>query len=103
MEQLIPPTNLDGDGYLLSPYHWTPEVASVLAQQQGLETLSSEHWRIIHCLRDYYLEFGIPPPVNMLCKETGLTLRQIYNLFPAGLNNSAIKLAGLPKPSGLYP
>jgi len=103
MEKPIPPVKLDEDGYLTIPYVWTPEVAAFLARQQGLADLSSEHWKVIHCLRDYYLEFGIPTPVNLLCKETGLTLRQIYNLFPSGLRDGAVKIAGLPKLSGLYP
>ena len=103
MEEPIPPVKLDEDGYLTIPYVWTPGLAGFLARQQGLETLSNEHWKVLHCLRDYYLEFGIPPPVNILCRETGLTLKQIYNLFPAGLTRGAVKIAGLPRPSGLYP
>ena len=94
---------LDDDGFLSSPYLWSPEVAVFLAAEQGLEALSGEHWRVIDCIRDYYLRFGISPPLLVLRKETGLTLKGILSLFPAGLRDGAVKIAGLPKPSGLYP
>jgi TusE/DsrC/DsvC family sulfur relay protein len=68
------------------------------------EGLTTAHWSVIYYLRHYYLEFGTPPPVTMLCKDTGLSLRQIYELFPgnrprglgAGLAKCACKIAGMP-------
>jgi tRNA 2-thiouridine synthesizing protein E len=38
--------------------------------------------------------------IRKLCKETGFTLQQIYELFPSGPAKGACKLAGLPKPTG---
>ena len=40
------------------------------------------------------------PMVRSVCKETGLSLRRIYELFPSGPAKGACKLAGLPKPDG---
>jgi len=95
---------LDDDGYMLHPGLWTERIAEVLAQDLVSEGLTAEHWSVIYYLRQYYLEFGTPPPVTMLCKDTGVSLRQIYELFPgnrprglgAGLAKCACKIAGMP-------
>ena len=55
---------LDEDGFLREPEKRNPEVAMVLAQQQGIEYLTESHWRVVDSLRDYYLDFGIPTPVT---------------------------------------
>ena len=47
-----------------------------------------------------YREFEIAPMIRKMCKETGLSLRQIYELFPSGPAKGACKVAGLPKPTG---
>ncbi|MFC1919304.1 TusE/DsrC/DsvC family sulfur relay protein [Chloroflexota bacterium] len=97
--------DLDDEGYLLRPEIWNEAVAEVLAKElvpRGY--LTEEHWRIISYLRQYYLEFEIVPPVGKLCRDTRMTLKYIYRLFPTGLTKGACKIAGLPQPSyKLYP
>ncbi|HEX9074201.1 MAG TPA: TusE/DsrC/DsvC family sulfur relay protein, partial [Anaerolineae bacterium] len=51
-------------------------------------------------LREYYRENELAPPIRLLCRETGLSLKVIYRLFPAGPARGACKIAGLPKPTG---
>ena len=87
---------LDDNGYMLHPEEWTEEVARVLAEGLLPDGLTREHWQVIYHLRDYYLRFGIPPPVNMLARGTGLRLKYIRKLFPGGLSRCACKIAGLP-------
>ena len=95
---------LDNDGYMLHPEMWTEEIAELLAREMVPERLTKEHWTIIYYLREYYLEFGTVPPVGMLCRDTGFSLKYIYKLFPgnlprglnAGLSKCACKIAGLP-------
>lgn len=94
---------LDEGGFMREPDKWNRDIAKILAERQGISTLSEEHWRAINYLRGYYLEFRIPPPVAKLRKETGLNLEHICKLFPAGLSRGACKIAGLPRPPGLYP
>jgi TusE/DsrC/DsvC family sulfur relay protein len=92
---------LDEDGFIQVPELWDEEVAKALAkQEEGLEELSPEHWKIVHYLRNYYLEFKIAPMIRKLCKETGFPLQKIYELFPGGPAKGACKVAGLPKPTG---
>jgi tRNA 2-thiouridine synthesizing protein E len=38
--------------------------------------------------------------IRKLCKATGFSLKQVYELFPSGPAKGACKVAGLPKPTG---
>ncbi len=94
------PYVVDEDGFLQEPEKWNEAAAAALAQKEGVGALTDEHWKVINYLRNYYLENGIAPMVRKLTKETGVNLKQIYELFPQGPANSACKWAGLPKPTG---
>jgi TusE/DsrC/DsvC family sulfur relay protein len=87
---------LDRDGYLLDSHKWTKEVAEILARSEMPQGLSEDHWRVIDFLRQYFLENESAPPVRMLARETGLSLRDLKQLFPDGLAKCACKYAGLP-------
>jgi len=87
---------LDRDGYLVDADKWTREVAEILAQREAPQSLSEDHWRVIDFLRQYYLEMGSAPPVRLLARKTGLSLRDLKKLFPDGLARSACKYSGMP-------
>ncbi len=91
---------VDEDGFLEDPSIWNEAVANDFATTEGVNELTEEHWKLINYLRNYYLQFGIAPMVRKLCKETGLPLNRVYELFPSGPAKGACKLAGLPKPTG---
>jgi tRNA 2-thiouridine synthesizing protein E len=91
---------VDEDGFLEDPNIWNEQVAIDLASTEGVEQLSEDHWKLVHYLRNYYLEFGIAPMIRKLCKETGFRLNQVYEMFPSGPAKGACKVAGLPKPTG---
>jgi len=91
---------VDEDGFLEDPTIWNDEVAACFAETEGITDLTEDHWKVIRYLRDYYLQFGIAPMIRKLCKETGFSLKYIYELFPSGPAKGACKLAGLPKPTG---
>jgi TusE/DsrC/DsvC family sulfur relay protein len=38
--------------------------------------------------------------IRKLCKETGFSLKKVYELFPSGPAKGACKVAGLSKPTG---
>lgn len=92
--------DVDEDGFLQDPSLWNEEVARVLAFTEGINKLSEDHWKVVNYLRDYYLKFQIAPMIRKLCKETGFSLKYIYELFPSGPAKGACKIAGLPKPAG---
>ncbi len=92
--------DVDGDGFLTDPSIWDEEVAKLFAKSDGIDNLNDKHWAIIKIIRDNYLDKGNAPMVRTICKETGLKLREIYELFPLGPARGACKVAGLPKPDG---
>ncbi len=88
--------NIDQDGYLLRPEDWTADIARSMAWEEIKGEMTDEHWRVIDCLRGYYLEYRTVMPVRMLVRQTGISLRHIQELFPSGFARGACKLAGLP-------
>ncbi len=89
------------EGFLLEPESWNQKIACLLArQEEGIEELTEDHWKIINFLRQYWEKHGLAPMIRTLCQETGFSLRQIYELFPSGPAKGACKVAGLPKPDG---
>ncbi|MBN2383441.1 TusE/DsrC/DsvC family sulfur relay protein [bacterium] len=91
---------VDEDGFIQDPTRWNEKIATALAQRENVPELTENHWKLIHFLREYYLEFNIAPMVRRLCKATGFSLKEIYELFPNGPAKGACKVAGLPKPTG---
>jgi tRNA 2-thiouridine synthesizing protein E len=91
---------VDEDGFIADPAVWNEDVVRYLADIEGVGELTEKHWKVINYLRDYFKQFGIAPMIRKLCKETGFSLKEIYELFPSGPAKGACKLAGLPKPTG---
>ncbi len=91
---------VDEDGFMEEPEAWNDAVARALATTEGVAELSENHWKVIHYLRDYYAKFGIAPMIRKLCKESGFSLKEIYEMFPSGPAKGACKVAGLAKPTG---
>ncbi len=96
----------DEEGYLADLNQWEPEVATVMAKEEGAE-LTESHWQVINFLREYYEEYQIAPAVRVLTKAIGKKLgkdkgnsKYLYELFPYGPAKQACKYAGLPKPTG---
>lgn len=90
----------DGDGFLKNPQIWTENIALKIAQEDGINELTTQHWSVINVIRGNYLEKGMAPMIRTICKETGLKLKDIYELFPLGPARGACRVAGLPKPDG---
>ena len=91
---------VDEDGFMDEPTAWNEEVAKALATTEGVAEMSERHWKLVNYLRDYYLKFGIAPMIRKLCKETGFSLKEVYELFPSDPAKGACKVAGLAKPTG---
>ena len=97
---------VDEEGYLADLSQWEPEVANVMAKDDGTE-LTDEHWEIINFLREYYEEYQIAPAIRVLTKAIGKKLgkdkgnsKYLYELFPYGPAKQACRYGGLPKPTG---
>lgn len=91
---------VDEDGFMENPEEWNERVALALASTEDISELTEDHWKLINYLRDYFKQYGIAPMIRKLCKETGYSLKTIYELFPSGPAKGACKVAGLAKPTG---
>jgi tRNA 2-thiouridine synthesizing protein E len=91
---------VDKDGFVQDFEAWSQDLAQYLADAAGMGLLTPDHWKVLYFLREYYRENELAPPIRFLCRETGLSLKVIYRLFPAGPARGACKIAGLPKPTG---
>ena len=90
---------VDGDGFLAQPEVWNDEVANLIAKHDGIE-MNEKHWAIVNVIRKNWEEKGMAPMIRVICQETGVRLREIYELFPLGPARGACRVAGLPKPDG---
>ena len=92
--------DVDEDGFMEDPDLWNEAVAKALATTEGVDDLTDNHWKVVNYLREYYLKFQVAPMIRKLCKQTGFSLKEIYELFPSGPAKGACKVAGLAKPTG---
>jgi len=91
---------VDGDGFLQQPETWDEDVARIFATTDGTGELNDKHWAVIKYIREYWLENDMAPMVRKICQDSGLRLKEIYELFPMGPAKGACRIAGLPKPDG---
>ena len=92
---------LNEHGFLVDPDQWNDEVAQALARHaEGVAQLTRQHWTVIRTIRSFYEQHGLAPLVRVICKSTGIKLKDIYGLFPSGPANGACKVAGLPSADG---
>jgi len=91
---------VDGDGFLINPDIWNDEVAHLFAQYDGIAPMNDKHWQVVRIIRWNYEQKGMAPMIRTICQETGIKLREIYELFPLGPARGACRIAGLPKPDG---
>ncbi len=90
---------VDAEGFLVNPDDWTPEIAEELAKEEGLE-LTDKHWKVIEFVRNYYKEHGEPPTLRRITKQSGVSMKEMYQLFPGGPAKKVARVAGLGKPKG---
>ena len=91
---------LNDEGFFAHPEQWTEEMVPELARREGLDELTDAHWKVIRFMRSEYLEKGMGPTVRVLGKSSGVSVRELYQLFPKGPAKVAAKIAGIPKPRG---
>lgn len=91
---------VDGDGFLVDPDLWNDEVAELFAKSDGIEETTDKHWAVVRVIRKHFEENGNAPMVRVLCRDSGVRLKEVYELFPLGPARGACRIAGLPKPDG---
>ena len=92
--------DVDPEGFLTDPNEWDAELAEELARGVGIPELTDRHWLVIRFMRDRYLATGTAPSIRSLGKESGVPVKELYELFPKGPAKLAAKIGGIPKPKG---
>jgi tRNA 2-thiouridine synthesizing protein E len=94
------PVDVDAEGFLTDPAQWNEQIAEAIAAQNGIPELTDRHWLVVRFMRDRYLQTGTAPSIRSLGKESGVPIKELYQLFPKGPAKLAAKIGGIPKPKG---
>ena len=92
--------DVNDEGFLTEPTQWNEDVGRAIAAEEGIDELTDRHWVVINFMRDQYFEKGTGPTVRVLGKTSGVSVKELYQLFPKGPAKVAAKVAGIPKPRG---
>ena len=92
--------DLNAEGFFENPDQWTQEIAVELARAEGIAEMSDRHWHVVRFMREEYFAKGTGPTVRMLGKTSGVSVKELYELFPKGPAKIAARIAGIPKPKG---
>ncbi len=92
------------NGYLLNPEDWSEGLAQLIADEEGVGSLSEEHWDIIKYLRDEYMNNAQNQPnertiLKAMTEKWGRKVGQkdTFSLFPLMPSKQGGKIAGLPE------
>lgn len=91
---------VDPEGFLLDAVQWDESVAAEIAARNGIPALTDRHWLVVRFMRRRFLETGSAPSIRSLGKESGVSVKELYELFPKGPAKLAAKIGGIPKPRG---
>jgi dissimilatory sulfite reductase related protein len=94
------PVDVDAEGFLTNPEQWNETIAEAIAREHGIPELTDRHWLVVRFMRERYLETGMAPSIRALGKESGVPVRELYELFPKGPAKLAARIGGIPKPKG---
>ena len=92
---------LNDEGFFVDANQWTEDMATEIAEEIGVETpLTDQHWQVLKYMRQEYFDKGTGPTVRKLGKSSGVTVKELFKLFPKGPAKLAARMAGIPKPRG---
>jgi tRNA 2-thiouridine synthesizing protein E len=94
------PVDVDAEGFLTRPGQWNEQIAQAIAAENGIPELTDRHWLVVRFMRDRYLATDTAPSIRSLGKESGVPIKELYQLFPKGPAKLAAKIGGIPKPKG---
>jgi tRNA 2-thiouridine synthesizing protein E len=92
--------DVDAEGFLTDPGQWSERIGEAIAAANGIAELTERHWLVVRFMREHYLQTGTAPTIRSLGKESGVTVKELYQLFPKGPAKLAAKIGGIPKPTG---
>ena len=94
------PVDVDAEGFLTNAEQWNEQIAQAIATHNDVPELTERHWLVVRFMRERYLASGTAPSIRSLGKESGVPVKELYQLFPKGPAKLAAKIGGIPKPKG---
>jgi tRNA 2-thiouridine synthesizing protein E len=94
------PIDVDAEGFLQNPAQWDQSIGETIAKENGIDEMTDRHWAVVDFMRKQYLETGSAPSIRTLGKQSGVPIKELYQLFPKGPAKLAAKIGGIPKPRG---
>lgn len=91
---------LNDEGFFIRPEQWSEEMVPELARREGIDPLTEAHRQVVRFMRSEFLTKGSGPTVRVLGKASGVSIKELYRLFPRGPAKVAARIAGIPKPRG---
>ena len=92
--------DFDAEGFMTNFKEWNPAIASALAAEEGIPALSPRHLAVVNFMRQEFETKGDGPSLRRLTKESGVSTKELYELFPGGPAKKAARIAGIKKPHG---
>ena len=91
---------LDAEGVMTDPKQWTPEIAEMLAAEEGIAPLGERRWLVVNFVREETAKTGEFPTLRAITKRSVVDTKEVYELFPKGPAKKIARVAGYPKPKG---
>jgi TusE/DsrC/DsvC family sulfur relay protein len=88
------------EGFMTNPNEWNREIAIEIAKEEGITELTPTHWQIIDYCRKTAATSGKSPTIRQITIGSGVTTKDLFNLFPKGPAKKVAKISGLGKPEG---
>ncbi len=98
-QDILDTIEFDDDGFMVNAADWNKEIGEAIAAALEVK-LSDRHWHVINFARQDFENSGEPPTLRRITKQTGVDMKEIYQLFPEGPAKIAANIAGLKKPTG---
>ena len=93
------PVHVNEEGFLTEFAEWDEGIATVLADQIGIE-MDSKRWEIINFLRADFKTEGETATSRRVQTVGGVPVKEQFELFPKKPAKKMAYIAGLPKPKG---
>ena len=91
---------INDEGFMTDPKEWDKDIATAIAQEEGIPALTPEHWKVIDFCRQDGMASGKAPTLRRITTAAGVTTKDMFTLFPKGPAKKVAKISGLGKPEG---
>ena len=92
--------NVNDEGFLTNPTEWDKDIATVIAQEEGINELTAPHWQVIEFCRKSAAANGAAPTLRTITNGAGVSTKDLFSLFPKGPAKKVARISGLGKPEG---